>query len=79
MYFFITATIGYVCGLIELFITMKKAVFFIFCPALLIALIVQLSSCTKKDQTNPPGVSFVNASGYIAKDTALYRNSIATI
>ena len=63
----------------ELPISMKKAIVFTCCSLLLIALIVQLSSCTKKDQTNPPGVGFVAQPGYVYGDTTLYRHSIATI
>ena len=58
---------------------MKKAVFFILCSVLLITLTVQLSSCSKKDITNPPRVSFNQVSGYIYSDTILARGSIATI
>ena len=65
--------------LIESFKPMKKAVFFIFCSVLLISLSVQLSSCSKKDQTNPPGVGFNVINGYIYSDTTLARGSIATI
>jgi len=58
---------------------MNKAVFFIVCSLLLVALTAGLSSCSKKDQTNPPGVGFISGTGYISDDTTLYRNSIATI
>ena len=58
---------------------MKKAVFFIFCPVLLIALIVQLSSCSKRDLTNPPGVLFNQVSGYVYSDTTLPQGTVAYI
>jgi hypothetical protein len=58
---------------------MNKAVFFIGCCALLIGLIVHLSSCKKKDETNPPGVGFIYEPGYVYDDTTLPANSIATI
>lgn len=58
---------------------MKKAVFFIFCSALMIAVMVQLSSCSKRDITNPPGVFFDQVSGYVFEDTVLPRGSIAYI
>jgi hypothetical protein len=70
---------GYVCRLIELSIIMKKAVFVVLGFALFIVLSVQLSSCSKRDVTNPPGVSFITTQGYIYDDTTVYRNSIATI
>jgi hypothetical protein len=58
---------------------MKKALLFSFCFVVLVVLTAQLSSCTKRDITNPPGVGFNNITGYIYEDTVLYRNSIASI
>lgn len=65
--------------LIEFDRTMNKAVFFVFYSVLLITLSVQLSSCTKRDETNPPGVGFISEPGYVSDDTTLYRYSVATI
>ncbi len=58
---------------------MRKTVFFTFCAVLLIALTVQLSSCSKRDISNPPGVSFYQVSGYVYGDTVLPKGSIAYI
>ena len=58
---------------------MKKAVIYTVCFGLLVALTMQLSSCSKKDITNPPGVGFNVVDGYISSDTILYRHTIATI
>jgi len=58
---------------------MKKTVLLTFCFCLLVALIAQLSSCSKRDITNPPGVGFTVYTGYISADTTLYRNSVANI
>jgi len=58
---------------------MKKAVFFIFCFAVLLAFTAQLSSCTKRDISNPPGVYFYNITGYVSADTILPAGSIAYI
>jgi hypothetical protein len=58
---------------------MKKPVFFILGALLLVTLTVYLSSCTKRDQTNPPGVGFYPGTGYITEDTTVYRYSIATM
>lgn len=58
---------------------MKKVVFFISCAVLLLTLTAQLSSCTKRDITNPPGVFFNNISGYVYADTILPAGSIAYI
>ena len=58
---------------------MNKAVFFIGCLLLLATLTCYLSSCKTRNETNPPGVSFVSSPGYVSDDTVLYRNSIASI
>jgi len=58
---------------------MKKVVFFILCSALLIVMTAHLSSCSKRDQTNPPGVGFEVGTGFVSADTTVYRNSIAAI
>ena len=54
---------------------MKKIVSLTFCFSLLVALTIQLSSCTKRDITNPPGVGINVYTGFISTDTTLYRNS----
>lgn len=58
---------------------MRKAVFFIFCPALLIALIVHLSSCSKRDITNPPEVFLNQVAGYIYEDSVVPRGSVVSM
>src|ERR1700761_167084 len=58
---------------------MRKTVFFAICSALLVMLTVQMSSCSKRDITNPPGVYFEIEDGYVYSDTVLPRNSIASI
>jgi hypothetical protein len=58
---------------------MKKAVFLIICSVLLIIVTVHLSSCTKRDITNPPGVIFNQVSGYVYSDTVVPRGSSVSI
>jgi len=58
---------------------MKKAVFFIFCSVLSIVLTIHLSSCTKRDITNPPGVYFNQVAGYIYEDSVVSRYSTVSI
>jgi hypothetical protein len=76
---FKTGTKSYVCALIELPKPMKKAVFFICCSVLLIAVTIHLSSCSKRDITNPPGVFFNQVAGYIYEDSIVPRYSDVSI
>lgn len=79
MIIFITATKSYVCALIEFYKPMKKAVIFILCSVLVVVLTVQLSSCSKRDITNPPGVFLNQVAGYIYEDTVVPRGTVASI
>lgn len=79
MIIFITAMISYVCARIEFIKPMKKAVFLVVCAVLLIVMTVHLSSCTKRDITNPPGVIFNQVAGYVYSDTIVPRGSTISI
>jgi hypothetical protein len=76
---FITEAISYVCARIEFYKIMRKTLLPVICILLLTTAIVYLSSCSKRDITNPPGLVFNQASGYIYSDTIVARGSTISI